>query len=240
MAPLPRLERLILGAAAPRSLIAIFHGLGDNMQTLRPVAERWSQSLPHAAFVLFQAPSRDYFGRELKDGAFSGDWFAPGSTRTAALGETAEEHYASTISDRVDHVSTELDAQLQRFGLANQHLALAGFSQGAALSLYTGLRRGCAGALALGGPCQDAATREALLPRTSACRVCAVVGDADPFAPHAEIAASLSRFAARQDGEHEGGVMKVVPGLAHEVGEPSVALGLAFLAGLKLDAAPRN
>ena len=72
-----------------------------------------------------------------------------------------------------------------------------------------------------------------------AASVAAVVGDADPFAPHAEIAASLGRFAA-QDGEHEGGVMKVVPGLAHEVGEPSVALGLAFLAGLKLDAAPRN
>ena len=88
--------------------------------------------MPHAAFVLFQAPDRDCFGRELKDGAFSGDWYAEGSTRACVAGESNEAHYAATISDRVDHVSAELDAQLAHFGLPNDRLALAGFSQGLA------------------------------------------------------------------------------------------------------------
>jgi len=239
--PLPLLQRALIGSATPRSLVGVFHGLGDSMQTLRPAAEAWSRALPHAAFVLYQAPSRDYFGRQLKGGEFSGDWFAEGSTRAFAVGESDEQHYAATISDRVDHVSAELDAELRRFGLSDDRMALAGFSQGAALSLYTGLRRGCAGALALGGPCQDVATREALLPAApseSDCRICAVVGDADPYADHAAIAASLARFGGGGGGrerEHDG--VQVVPGLEHEVGEQSIALGLAFLADLKLDAA---
>ena len=93
----------------------------------------------------------------------------------------------------------------------------------------------CAGALALGGPCQLPATREALLPASSssACRVCVVVGDADPYAPHAELAASLARFRSAAGGAHDG--VKVVAGLEHEVGERSVALGLAFLRGLGLE-----
>ena len=107
--------------------------------------------------------------------------------------------------------------------------ALLLFVQGAALSTYTGLRRGCLGALALGGPCPP---RRALLPADDdtgvATRVCVVVGDADPYAPHKELEACFGSYSrhGRFDGVH------VVKGMGHVVSEDSIVTGLAFLSSL--------
>ena len=73
----------------PTALVALFHGLGDNCTTLRPVAERWLAALPSVAFLLLEAPDRDYFARELLSGAWSGDWYR--EQRPRAAGETAEQ-----------------------------------------------------------------------------------------------------------------------------------------------------
>ena len=88
--------------------------------------------MQHTAFLLLEAPDRDYFERTLLDGSFSGDWFRPARPRRPD--ETAEQLYTATISSRVDHVSAELDRHLEALQLGNRELVLAGFSQGSAIA----------------------------------------------------------------------------------------------------------
>ena len=54
-----------------------------------------------------------------------------------------------------------LDELLTELQLGEERLVLAGFSQGAAVAAYTGLSRGVAGVLLMGGPCPP---RPQLLP----------------------------------------------------------------------------
>ena len=235
---------LLAPTGRPSSLVALFHGLGDGLHTLRPVAKRWQAALPRTAFLLMEAPDRDYFQREMLDGSFSGDWFSE-SLRPRAAGETAEQAYTATIAARCDGVNAELNRHMRGLGVGNRQLVLSGFSQGAALSAYAGLRRGCLGVLPLGGPCQAPAVREALLPRhNDVTRVCVVVGSRDEYASASELRAAFSRYGgnaaaaaataakltppatlgtAATDGVH------VVEGLRHEVGEESILIGLRFL-----------
>ena len=215
------LKHMMLGPARPKSLVAVFHGLGDGMHTMRPLAERWQAALPSTAFLLLQAPDRDYFQRVMLSGEWSGDWFSD-KLRPAAAGETAEQAYVQTISMRCDHVNRELDGHLNQLGLGNEHLVYAGFSQGAALSAYAGLRRRCLGVLPLGGPCPP---RPALLPENDLTRVCVVVGDKDPFAPYTLLEENFARY--RCEGETDG--VHTVKGLEHELSEASIVIGEAFL-----------
>ena len=127
-----------------------------------------------------------------------------------------------TVSDRCDHVSQDLDGHLAALGLTNRQLVLAGFSQGAAISAYTGLRRSCLGVVPMGGPCPP---RPALLPDNDVTRVCAIVGDADPYAPHEDIRRCFAKY--RTEGEFDG--VHVIAGLDHVVSDRSVAIGLDFL-----------
>ena len=60
------------------------------------------------------------------------------------------------------------------------------------------------------------------------------VGDADPYAPHAALAAALAKYPPRSPAEG----VHVVQGMEHEVTETSVAKGLAFLSSLLRDTAP--
>ena len=222
----PRLKHLLLEASTPpaRRLVALFHGLGGGLGELRHVAERWSAALPSTAFLLLEAPDRDYYARELLSGQWSGDWYRYPMLRSE-FGEDEEAYSRMAercISERCDHVSAELDDHLAVLGLENEQLVLAGFSQGAAVSAYTGLRRGCLGVLPLGGPCPP---RPNLMPENSVTRVCCVVGDADPFAPHEEIRRCFAMYPPRDaaSGVH------VIAGQSHVVSEQSIRIGLRFL-----------
>ena len=222
----PPLRHLLLGeTSAPKSLVALFHGLGGSRHELQHVAESWSAALPHTAFLLFQAPDRDYHDRILLNGDWSGDWYKFPKPRSAfgADEDAYTQMVLSCVSDRCDHVSSELDGHLHSLGLSDRELILAGFSQGAAVSAYTGLRRRCLGVLPLGGPCPP---RPSLLPDDNdVTRVCVVVGDADPYAPHEEIQSSFAKYGVHDEtcGVH------VLPGQGHVVSERSVEVGLDFL-----------
>ena len=89
-------------------------------------------------------------------------------------------------------------------------------------------------AVARGDRVLEVPPRERLLPDNSVTRVCCVVGDADPYAPHAALAAALAKYPPRSPAEG----VHVVQGMEHEVTETSVAKGLAFLSSLLRDTAP--
>ena len=124
-------HELLVGSSAPSTLVALFHGLGGNRKELQPVAERWFSELPSTAFLLLEAPDRDYHGRTLLSGEFSGDWYPFPKLRSELNEEDYRRMVEQCVSKRCDEVSQELDAHLLAVGLGNRQLILAGFSQGA-------------------------------------------------------------------------------------------------------------
>ena len=138
--------------------------------------------------------------------------------RTRRLTWTDPMHSAAC-----NRVSTELDSHLASIGLGNDQLVLAGFSQGAAISAYTGLHRRCLGVLPFGGPCPP---RPALLPDHNDTRVCVVVGDRDHCVAYDELQREFAKY-RRADPATDG--VHVIPGQGHTVSETSEAIGLAFL-----------
>ena len=67
------LKYLRIGSSRPHTCIALFHGLGGSRNELLPLAKRLLPGLHGTAFLLFEAPDRDYYERTLLSGEWSGD-----------------------------------------------------------------------------------------------------------------------------------------------------------------------
>ncbi len=110
-------------------LVVLCHGVGANGQDLIDLAPQWAGTLPHAAWAAPDAP-------EAYDGApFGRQWWAIGDRDPARMAAGAAA--ASTVLDGF------IDAELARLGLPADAYALMGFSQGAMIVLFNGLRRAC-------------------------------------------------------------------------------------------------
>ena len=108
-----------------RHLVALLHGVGASADDLIGLAPTLGALLPGVAFTAFDAP-------EPCDGApFGRQWFSLSDRRPLALQAGAAR--AAPILDAA------LDSEMVRFGVSS--CALAGFSQGAMMALYAGLRR---------------------------------------------------------------------------------------------------
>lgn len=124
---------------APRQLVILLHGVGSDGADMIGLAPGFSQTLPHAAFL---APNAPY---PFEMAAMGFQWFDiqtqdPGD-RLAQLRTTAQT------------VDGFIDEELARRNLTDADLVLGGFSQGAMVSLFVGLRREapCAGILGFSG-----------------------------------------------------------------------------------------
>jgi phospholipase/carboxylesterase len=198
---------LRLGAVSPSRLVVLFHGLGGNAGTLKPIALAWAAHLPCTGFVCL--------------GADGGDWFPYPPVQPE--GEEARvQMIIETVQAAMTRADAVLDEQLRQAGLSDGELILAGFSQGAAMSAYTGLRRKCLGVIPMGGPCPP---REQLLPDHQETRVCVITGDRDRHAPHEKIKTLFGKYPC----EHDTDGVHVIPGLAHVVTDEHEVRGLNFL-----------
>lgn len=110
-----------------RQLVVLCHGVGADGRDLIDLAPHWAGSLPDAAFAAPDAP-------EPYDGApFGRQWWAIGDRNPARM-------EAGAASARIP-LDSFIDAELARLGLPATAYALMGFSQGAMMVLYAGLRR---------------------------------------------------------------------------------------------------
>src|SRR5579863_6900807 len=126
MADLPTLDgpRVPARSGQTRSLVVLAHGYGSNGEDLIGLVPHWREALPDTAFV---SPNAPY----LCPGAPGGfQWWALGGSDRAA-GVKA----AAPILDAF------IDTELAKLGLADDRVALVGFSQGTMMSLYVGPRR---------------------------------------------------------------------------------------------------
>jgi phospholipase/carboxylesterase len=196
---------------APRQLVIFAHGYGSNGQDLIGLAPYFRQALPDAQFVSPNAP-------ESVPGYMGGYQWWP--LRTLSLEERAAgARKAGPVLDAF------IDAELARYGLTEDRLALVGFSQGTMMSLHAGPRRErqIAGIVGFSGMLTDEKALEAELKTKPP--VLLVHGDMDPVLP------VQAFFHAKSVLERLGFDLTthVSRGLGHSIDEAGMRLATDFL-----------
>ncbi|HET6182336.1 MAG TPA: prolyl oligopeptidase family serine peptidase [Acetobacteraceae bacterium] len=207
----PRFGPAAGGAA--RQLVVLCHGIGADGHDLIDLAPAWSKALPHAAFVAPSAP--DYYDQD--PSGFGRQWFSVADRRQAVM-EAGVRRAAAVLGPFVD-------AELARLGLPADAYALMGFSQGAMLALFTGLRRAAAprAILAYSGALLAPAALGAELANRAP--VLIVHGEADDVVP-------VSRSREAETTLRAAGVpveAHYIPGLGHGIDEAGLSLGALTL-----------
>jgi phospholipase/carboxylesterase len=200
------------GGGAPGSIVVLLHGYGADGNDLLGLAPHWAQQLPDTLFISPHAPfpcEAAPFGRQ---------WFGFEGRDAGML--LAETRVAAAMLDAF------IDATLAARQLAEDRLALVGFSQGTMLALHVAPRRPrtIAGVLGYSGSLiapdllqQEARSRPSIL---------LVHGDADPVVPHESMAAAVAALRASDIPV----ASQTRPRLAHAIDEAGLALGGEFLA----------
>jgi phospholipase/carboxylesterase len=200
----PRLAPASGGEA--RSIVILVHGYGSNGEDLIGLAPYWRDALADTVFVAPNAP-------EPCPGAPGGYQWWPvwNSDRAAGVRRAAGV------------LSAFIDTELARYGLADDRLALVGFSQGTMLALHVAPRRErqLAGVVGYSGmlidvDAPDLRTRPPVL---------LVHGDADAMVP----IAAFHQAEAALRGLGFNLSTHVSRGLGHSIDMDGLRLGGAFL-----------
>jgi phospholipase/carboxylesterase len=192
-------------------MVILLHGYGSNGEDLIGLAPYWRRALPDTVFLSPNAP-------QPCPGAPDGyQWWG--------LTSFSPEARAAGVRQAAPLVDAYLDAQLSRFGLFEDRLALVGFSQGTMTALHVGPRRArrLAGIVGFSGmladaqaPADEMATRPPML---------LIHGDADPMVP----VAALGQAKAALEPLGFEVATHISPGLGHSIDEAGLRLGEAFL-----------
>ncbi len=110
-----------------KQLVIFLHGVGADGNDLIGLAPYFQQVLPDARFLSPNAPYR-----------FD---MAPVGYQWFSLQDFTEETRLAGAAKAAPLLDAFIDAELGKDGLAEENLALIGFSQGAMIALHVGLRR---------------------------------------------------------------------------------------------------
>lgn len=127
---MPTLDAIHWGPASkarPKQLVVLCHGLGADAFDLIDLAPSWAHACPDAIFASVHAPfpHESGFGRQ---------WWGVADRSPAAM--------EAGVRAAAPYLHGFLDAELARLELTDY--AIMGFSQGAMISLFTGLRHAVA------------------------------------------------------------------------------------------------
>ncbi len=195
----------------PDSLVILLHGVAANGNDLLFLAQAWQAYLPHTEFIAPDAPFPcDYapFGRQ---------WFS--------LQDRAPEKLLAGLRDAAKILDRFFDELLASRGLDDSRLTLAGFSQGAAAALFTGLHRQkqIAGIAAFSGALPGTAHLQSEI--VSRPPVLLVHGETDnvvPFQSMGQAKTALEAFGVPVKAAAR-------PGLGHAIDATGIALAGNFL-----------
>ncbi len=203
-----------------RALIVLCHGVGADGAQIMPLAEAWAPAAPAAAFLAPNAPFPHQSGRFRWRpflAAPGREWFSLIDRSPAAL--EAGARIAARALDRF------IDAELSWLGLPRDALVLVGFSQGAMMALFTGLRRPVAPRAILGFSGGIPGLSRLPAEIRNRAPVLLVHGEADEVVPP-----SRSRDAAPALRALDVPVeLLSLPGLGHTIDEAGIQAGAAFL-----------
>ncbi len=213
MSTLPTLNGPVVPPASgkpPTSLVILLHGYGSNGEDLIGLVPHWQHAFPDTLFISPNAP-------QICPGAPGGyQWWPINSMDPAA------RHAGSRAAAPI--VDAFIDAQLARYSLAADRLALVGFSQGTMMALQVGLRRApaIAGIVGYSGMLTDEAGLAEVKDKPP---VLLIHGDADPMVPVSafhKAGATLQALGFQIDGH-------VSPGLGHSIDLDGLQMGGNFL-----------
>lgn len=111
--------------------VILMHGLGDSAEGLSDLAENWMLALPHIKFIL---PTASVMPVTLNGGMPMTAWYD-----IVGLDDRASES-CNGIEASVQRVRDILSSEHSNVGMPYSRMMLAGFSQGGAMSLFTGLQ----------------------------------------------------------------------------------------------------
>ena len=204
----PRVAPASGGAA--KSLVVLCHGYGSNGADLIGLVPYWQAALPDTAFASPNAPQQlpGY----------------PGGYQWWALSSMDPGERARGAAAAAPVLDAFLDAELARLGLADDKLALVGFSQGTMMALQVGAMRArpLAGIVGYSGMLADP---DGLAASTSRPPVLLVHGDVDdriPVTAYHQAVAVLGELGFAVEGH-------VSRGLGHSIDMDGLKLGEAFL-----------
>jgi len=197
--------------------VIICHGLGDTSEGFYDVAQHLSSKLPHAKFVLPTAPTQKV---TMNMGMAMPSWYdiVGLDKRSNEFCKGIEESQSRLIK----LVQNEIDV-----GISHNRIVLAGFSQGGALSLYTGMQ--------LAMPLAGIVVMSGYLPHESGFKITAGLEDTPIWHGHGAVD-PLVKMQAAMDSESAVTKMgatdytlKPYAGLAHSVNPTEITHVLAFL-----------
>jgi phospholipase/carboxylesterase len=210
---MPTLEAIHWGPASkakPKQLVVLCHGLGADAFDLIDLAPAWQHACPDALFASVHAPFPH-------DSGFGRQWWSV-ADRTPAVVDAG-------VRAAAPYLHGFIDAELARVGLPAEAYALMGFSQGAMVSLFTGLRRAVAprAILAFSGALMAADSLAAELAGRPP--VLLVHGEADEVVPvqrSRDAAAALAAAGVPVDAHY-------IPRLGHGIDDTGISLGALAL-----------
>jgi phospholipase/carboxylesterase len=207
-----------------KQLVVFLHGYGADGKDLIAIGQQWQPFLPETAFAAPNAPepcAQAPVGRQ---------WFP--------LSMQDEKELWPGVNRAQPILDQFLDAELARYGLGDDRLALVGFSQGTMLALHAGLRRERAPAAILGysgllvGP-EHLASAQAKNAKGRPPPILLAHGDQDEVIPVDAMFVAAEQLA-------EAGIpvqWHLAPGLGHGIDGGGLLQGGLFLAkslGLKV------
>ena len=196
-----------------KQLVMFLHGYGANGDDLIELGHDFADALPDAAFISPHAP-------DVCEAWSSGyQWFPIRAITPEAM---ERDKYASIVAPVL---SAYIDTQLEKWGVDDSGLAVAGFSQGAMMAMYTMPRRKkpCAAVIGFSGMLLDAQGLKG--PGIVKMPVLAIHGDADEIVPPDNLARIETGFA--DAGFEIESIMR--PGLGHGIDQFGLKRSLQFL-----------
>jgi lysophospholipase-2 len=208
--------------SAQSATVILCHGLGDTSEGWVDVAEKLSTSLPYVKFILPTASTRRV---TMNMGMEMPSWYD-----IVGLDRRANE-YCDGIEVSRTRLTDMINDETSNFGLPRSRIVLAGFSQGGALSLYTGMQLSSEG-----GRLAGIALMSGYLPHSSGFAISPGLESTPIFHGHGT-SDPLVRLDAANDSRdvvtRERGAtdyrLVTYPNLAHSVSPREISDVLAFL-----------
>ncbi|MFL5254698.1 MAG: alpha/beta hydrolase [Rhodopila sp.] len=194
----------------PKQLVVLCHGLGADGYDLIDLAPAWAHACPDAIFASVHAPFPH-------DTGMGRQWWSV-ADRTPAVMEAGTRKATPFLH-------SFLDAELARQELPADAYAIMGFSQGAMIALFTGLRRPTPPRAILAFSGALIASDKLAEEMTNHTRVLLVHGEADDVVPverSREAEAALQAAGVPVDAHY-------VPRLGHGIDDSGISLGALAL-----------
>lgn len=126
---MPTLDAVHFGPASkakPKQLVVLCHGLGADAFDLIDLGHAWQQACPDAIFASVHAPFQH-------DSGFGRQWWS--------VADRSPHIVEAGVRTAAPYLHGFIDAELARLELPPEAYAIMGFSQGAMMALFAGLRR---------------------------------------------------------------------------------------------------